>query len=340
MNGTTAKFVYDLAGRTLTQFDSSGNWQRVELYAGGAHLATWTPSHTYFPHTNLIGSERVRTDEQGAVAEDCKYLNYGELESCTGTAYSPLHYAGYERDPETGLDHMWFRYYNPRLGRFMSADPYGGSANPGDPQSLNRFAYVLGHPVNLIDPLGLDGEGPDIPQGGGTCVIVSTKDGPTCVPKEIFCQVVPNDPECKKGSSPPGDVVGLWTCGYGIGDTRCPDGAFYRSLPPRITKPPGPVVQKPVPPQKPPAPPPQSLGACVVGESINNLLGDKWAEATMAANIVAFAPLVAPAAGLALPGPGWAYVGVAILYDGERIGQAYVTCKTGSKPPDAAGGME
>ena len=144
VNGTTAKFVYDLAGRTLTQFDSSGNWQRVELYAGGAHLATWTPSHTYFPHTNLVGSERVRTDEQGAVAEDCKYLNYGELESCTGTAYSPIHYAGYERDSETGLDHMWFRYYNPRLGRFMTTDPLSGSA--GDPQSLNKFGYVLGNP--------------------------------------------------------------------------------------------------------------------------------------------------------------------------------------------------
>jgi len=35
----------------------------------------------------------------------------------------------------------------------MSADPLAGSI--GDPQSLNRFAYVLNNPGNATDPLGL-----------------------------------------------------------------------------------------------------------------------------------------------------------------------------------------
>jgi hypothetical protein len=48
---------------------------------------------------------------------------------------------------------MWFRYYNPRLGRFMSADPLSGSS--GDPQSLNRFAYARNNPATFTDPLGL-----------------------------------------------------------------------------------------------------------------------------------------------------------------------------------------
>jgi hypothetical protein len=42
-----------------------------------------------------------------------------------------------------------------RLGRFSSPDPLAGSIV--DPQSLNRYAYVLNTPVNLSDPLGLDG---------------------------------------------------------------------------------------------------------------------------------------------------------------------------------------
>lgn len=49
-----------------------------------------------------------------------------------------------------------FRYYGPRLGRFMSPDPLAGSV--GDPQSLNRYAYVLNDPVNMVDPLGLNPE--------------------------------------------------------------------------------------------------------------------------------------------------------------------------------------
>ena len=63
-------------------------------------------------------------------------------------------FAGYEQDSETGLYYAFARYYNPRLGRFMSADPLGG--NIGDPQSLNRYAYVANNPVNLIDPHGLE----------------------------------------------------------------------------------------------------------------------------------------------------------------------------------------
>jgi hypothetical protein len=41
----------------------------------------------------------------------------------------------------------------------MTPDPAGAVvADPGNPQSLNRYSYVLNNPLNLIDPLGLDGE--------------------------------------------------------------------------------------------------------------------------------------------------------------------------------------
>ncbi len=58
----------------------------------------------------------------------------------------------------------------------MSVDPLPGS--PDDPQSLNRYAYVLDDPVNLVDPFGLFRQCPpgctpihaksaDDPSGGG-----------------------------------------------------------------------------------------------------------------------------------------------------------------------------
>jgi len=71
--------------------------------------------------------------------------------------------------------------YASGYGRFNSPDPYqakaGGANNPSAPQTWNRYTYVVGDPVNLIDPHGLFGCNPitcwptgapaDPPGGGG-----------------------------------------------------------------------------------------------------------------------------------------------------------------------------
>ena len=42
-------------------------------------------------------------------------------------------------------------------GRWISPDPAGLSAvDPSNPQSWNRYAYVLNNPLSAIDLLGLD----------------------------------------------------------------------------------------------------------------------------------------------------------------------------------------
>ena len=42
-----------------------------------------------------------------------------------------------------------FRYYDPGLGRYISADPIGQAGG------INLYGYVLNDPVNWIDPFGL-----------------------------------------------------------------------------------------------------------------------------------------------------------------------------------------
>ena len=44
------------------------------------------------------------------------------------------------------------RYYDPALGRFISADTV--VPNPGNPQDLNRYAYVRNNPLKYRDPTG------------------------------------------------------------------------------------------------------------------------------------------------------------------------------------------
>ena len=46
------------------------------------------------------------------------------------------------------------RFYASTYGRFNSPDPYSGSAGPGTPASWNRYAYVLGDPINNSDRHG------------------------------------------------------------------------------------------------------------------------------------------------------------------------------------------
>lgn len=40
-------------------------------------------------------------------------------------------------------------------GRWFSPDPYSGSYDPLNPQTMNRYAYVLNNPLMFTDALGL-----------------------------------------------------------------------------------------------------------------------------------------------------------------------------------------
>ena len=168
----------------ITEVNSSGAWNRGEIYAGNRHVATYSNGNTYFDTTDWLGTapmlfqtrrgphrqdraERVRADENGAVAETCESLpgacpersRRGDELGCSGNDVSPLHFTGKQRDPETGLDYFGARYSASSLGRFMTPDwsakvepvPY---AKLGDPQSLNLYAYVLDNPVSGADPNG------------------------------------------------------------------------------------------------------------------------------------------------------------------------------------------
>ncbi|MEJ5312640.1 MAG: RHS repeat-associated core domain-containing protein, partial [Anaerolineae bacterium] len=57
-----------------------------------------------------------------------------------------------QRADATGLMFYQARYYSAALGRFIQADTMVPS--PANPQSLNRYSYVLNSPLRYTDPTG------------------------------------------------------------------------------------------------------------------------------------------------------------------------------------------
>ena len=82
-------------------------------------------------------------------------MTWDVTDSQSGVAVAGLTdftYTGQQVDAQTGLMFYNARWYDPALGRFVSADTI--VPNPGNPQDLNRYAYVRNSPVKYIDPSG------------------------------------------------------------------------------------------------------------------------------------------------------------------------------------------
>jgi len=138
----------------IEETNTSGSMQRDYIFFAGRRIA-WRDSsgNVYYYFVDAIGSTRAVTNATGTTCFNADYYPYGQ-ENDYNTSCSPTYkFTGYEFDSETGNYYAYARYYSPRLGRFLSADLLGGVIE--NPQSLNRYAYVLNNPETFIDPLGL-----------------------------------------------------------------------------------------------------------------------------------------------------------------------------------------
>ena len=85
----------------------------------------------YYHHDHL-GTPIQATDRSGIVVWSAQYNVFGQATITTPTATddkpviaSNLRFPGQIEDAETGLYYNWHRYYDPELGRYVTADPIG-----------------------------------------------------------------------------------------------------------------------------------------------------------------------------------------------------------------------
>ena len=104
-----------------------------------------------------MGSITHAVDNSGLIKNEYSYDAFGIRTSLTtmpSVSYGHYGYTGQEYDGETGLLYLRARYYDPTIGRFISADPFWGRLD--QPASQSRYAYVHNSPLIYTDPTGHD----------------------------------------------------------------------------------------------------------------------------------------------------------------------------------------
>ncbi|MFN0140053.1 MAG: BPSL0067 family protein [Pyrinomonadaceae bacterium] len=177
-----ATYQYDGAGMRVKKFSATET--TIFVYSGGGKLvaeystALAPTQQVSYLTTDHLGSPRVITNENGIVTNRKDFSAFGEetvtAQRTEALKYQPdsvrKDYTGYEKDEESGLEFAQARYYNAQHGRFTSVDPLTASATIRNPQTFNRYSYVINSPYKFTDPLGLK-------LSSGTCAAESKNCG-------------------------------------------------------------------------------------------------------------------------------------------------------------------
>ena len=141
------------------------------IFAGGLRIAVETASEAAgssaelrYLHQDHLGSVDVVTNESGAVVERLSFGAFGERRVAQGSttwqdsalalssAETRRGFTDHEQLDDFGLVHMNGRVYDPRLGRFLSPDPFVQFALSS--QGYNRYTYANNNPLSFTDPSG------------------------------------------------------------------------------------------------------------------------------------------------------------------------------------------
>jgi RHS repeat-associated protein len=130
-----------------------GQPQKGYVPLTGGSMAVYNSSGlAYYRHSDWIGSSRLASTPTRSIYFDGAYAPFGEGYAETGTA--DLSFTGMNQDTVSNLYDFPDREYSIQ-GRWPSPDPAGiTSVDPRNPQSWNRYGYVLNNPLGFMDPTG------------------------------------------------------------------------------------------------------------------------------------------------------------------------------------------
>lgn len=110
----------------------------------------------YFVHSDQVGAPTKLSDSSARVVWRAENRGYGEgvyNDDADGNGRKVtmnVRYPGQYYDAESGLHYNYFRYYDPKLGRYITSDPIGLAGG------INTYEYAASDPINYYDENGLD----------------------------------------------------------------------------------------------------------------------------------------------------------------------------------------
>jgi RHS repeat-associated protein len=123
----------------------------LDLY-GLARIGEVRSGEWAYPLGDALGSVRQWVDGDEYVSYAVGYTPFGMVLWQEGSAGSAWGYTGEWWDDSAGLLYLRARWYGPEMGRFASLDTI--ALDYSNPQTINRYAYALGNPINFADPTG------------------------------------------------------------------------------------------------------------------------------------------------------------------------------------------
>jgi RHS repeat-associated protein len=182
-NGSTvtARFLYDGAD-IIAEYDASNALVRRHVHGPGVDepIVDYSGGARRWLIQDQLGSVIASTFADGTlIGSPNTYDEYGVPGSANAGRFQ---YTGQIWLPEAQVYHYKARAYLPALGRFAQSDPILYAAG------MNLYSYVLGDPINLIDPTGTRvyiGYRP-VFGGAGVHTFVVVAPGPGQQPSAVF----------------------------------------------------------------------------------------------------------------------------------------------------------
>jgi len=146
-----------LGAETLAEIQPMQSIENDYVYASGIRIArafnqNGVVQSVVYYHQDALGSTRLVTSNTKTVLFADDYQPYGLDIGASGS--ETYRFTGKPVSQTTGLYYEYQRWYDPSIGRFISADPVAGYLS--DPQSLNPYVYTENLPTGFIDPSGTD----------------------------------------------------------------------------------------------------------------------------------------------------------------------------------------
>jgi RHS repeat-associated protein len=126
------------------------SFEATSLLAGGSN----SNAVGYYYHQDNLNTSSALSGSSGSQVEVDVYYPFGRVQTANPQASFQVssRFTGQIFDAESGLYYYNARYYDPELGRFVQPDSL--IPDLSNPQSYNRYSYVLNNPLRYNDPSG------------------------------------------------------------------------------------------------------------------------------------------------------------------------------------------